>query len=314
MLRPRLTIGILCVVAGVALAGSSLVKEELDGRFGLSTDQIVTSKELKDHPAPDPTPRTTAVGQAVQLRCDDPRQSGFAMDHDCLKRAMAAPETSADPPPRDQALADLAPRLVLSAADEAPPPAAAPAATMAPKAAPNLATSTPLTNPCIAAAASAYGLAEPALQMILRVEDGRVGSCTAGENNMHDCGPAQVNSEIWVPQFAQLLDRPPQDVFDAIRDNGCFNIHAAAYILRQKIEEAGGDLWDALGRYNNAEPSRKRAYQLKLIQAYKELYENRGAGTPPALADARPPSHVPRWTPPKKSAKVTVIYGDPVTQ
>jgi hypothetical protein len=314
MLRPRLTIGILCVVAGVALAGSSLMKEPREGRFVLSSDEIVTIEELKDHPAPDAVPWTTMLDQAVQLRCDDRRQSGFAMYHDCLRLAMAAPATSAEIPPRDQALAGLAPGLALSTGDEAPPPAAAPAAAMAPKAAPNLATSTPLTNPCIAAAASAYGLAEPALQMILRVEDGRVGSCTVGENSMHDCGPAQVNSEIWVPQFAQLLDRPPQDVFDAIRDNGCFNIHAAAYILRQKIEEAGGDLWDGLGRYNNAEPSRKRAYQLKLIQAYKELYENRAAGTPPALADAPPPSHVPHWSPPKKSAKVTVIYGDPVTQ
>jgi hypothetical protein len=338
MLGPRLTIGMLCVGAAVALAGLSLLKEPRDGRFALSTDEIVTInlacaeagrsdrdghdacvrrqiQELKDHPAPDPAARTTSLGRAARQRCEDRRQSGFALYHDCLRLAMAGRETPADVPARDQALSDLAPARAPSMGDEAPPPAAAPAASTTSKPAPDQAISTQLTDPCIAAAASDYGLAEPALRMILKVEEGQVGSCTAWDNGLHDCGPAQVNSEIWVPQFAQLLDRPPEDVFHAIRDNGCFNIQAAAYILRQKIEEAGGDVWDGLGRYNNAEPSRKQAYQLKLIEAYKEIYENRRAGTPPTLADLPPPpSHLPHLTAAKKSAKVTVIYGEPVTR
>jgi hypothetical protein len=130
----------------------------------------------------------------------------------------------------------------------------------------------PLTAACIAAAASAYTVAEPALWTILHTEGGRVGACTTQKNGMHDCGPAQVNAEIWVPRFARLLHRPVPEVFYALRDNGCFNINAAAYVLRVKIDEAGGDAWDGIGRYNSATPARKHAYQARLAAAYKKLF------------------------------------------
>ena len=131
----------------------------------------------------------------------------------------------------------------------------------------------PLTAACIAAAASAFNVAEPALWLILKTEDGKVGACTTQANGMHDCGPAQVNAEIWVPRFAQLLQRPMGDVFYALRDNGCFNIHAAAYILRVKIETASGDVWDGMGRYNSATPAIKHVYQQRLIASYRQLFE-----------------------------------------
>jgi hypothetical protein len=94
-------------------------------------------------------------------------------------------------------------------------------------------------------------------------------------NGAHDCGPAQVNAEIWVPYFARLLHRPPPEMFDALRDNGCFNVYAAAYILRLKVAAAGGDAWDGMGRYNSATPGVKRAYQRRLADAYLQLYLRR---------------------------------------
>ena len=133
----------------------------------------------------------------------------------------------------------------------------------------------PLTAACIAAAAASYGVGEPALWLILKTEDGRVGACTVQANGVHDCGPAQINAEIRVPALAKLLRKPVPDVFYAIRDNGCFNITVAAYILRLKRDEAGGDTWDGLGRYHSATPSLKRAYQEKLARSYRELYERR---------------------------------------
>ncbi len=86
----------------------------------------------------------------------------------------------------------------------------------------------PFTAACVAAAAAAYGVAEPALWVILKTEAGRVGACTAQANGTHDCGPAQINAEIWVPRIAALLHRSVADVFYAVRDNGCYNISAAA--------------------------------------------------------------------------------------
>lgn len=130
----------------------------------------------------------------------------------------------------------------------------------------------PLTAACITAAAAAYGVAEPALWTILKTEAGRVGACTVQANGAHDCGPAQINAEIWVPQFARLLHRPVAELFYALRDNGCFNVHAAAYILRLKVAEAGGDAWDGMGRYNSATPGLKRTYQRRLAEAYRQLY------------------------------------------
>ena len=82
-----------------------------------------------------------------------------------------------------------------------------------------------------------------------------------------------MNAQTWVPYFAELLHRPPiEEVLAALRDNGCFNIYAAAYILRVKMSEAGGDPWDGMGRYNSATPALKRAYQQRLVRSYLELY------------------------------------------
>jgi hypothetical protein len=130
----------------------------------------------------------------------------------------------------------------------------------------------PITAACITAAAAAYGVAEPALWTILKAEAGHVGACTVQANGAHDCGPAQINAEIWVPHFARELHRPVPEMFYALRDNGCFNIYAAAYILRIKVGEAGGDAWDGMGRYNSATPELKHAYQRRLADAYRQLY------------------------------------------
>lgn len=129
-----------------------------------------------------------------------------------------------------------------------------------------------ITAACILGAASAYNLTPLTLEMILKTEGGHVGACTVQHNGMHDCGPAQVNAEIWVPRFAELLHRPIPKIFYALRDNGCFNIYAAAYILRVKITEADGNVWDGMGRYNNAKPPLKHAYQKRLIEAYRKLF------------------------------------------
>ena len=130
----------------------------------------------------------------------------------------------------------------------------------------------PLTAACVSAASLAYGVAEPALWMILKTEAGTVGACTVQASGAHDCGLAQINAEIWVPHLARLLKRPVGEVFYAIRDNGCFNIHAAAYILRLKVAAAGGDVWDGMGLYNSATPAQKHAYQDRLIASYRQLF------------------------------------------
>ena len=99
----------------------------------------------------------------------------------------------------------------------------------------------PLTAACVAAAAASFNVAEPMLWTILRAEGGRVGACTPQASGTDDCGPAQVNAQTWVPYLSRKLGRPEAAVLADLRDDGCFNIHVAAYILRIKIGEAGGD-------------------------------------------------------------------------
>ncbi|MBV9735369.1 MAG: lytic transglycosylase domain-containing protein [Acidisphaera sp.] len=136
----------------------------------------------------------------------------------------------------------------------------------------------PLTAACIAGAAALFNVAEPALWTILRAEGGQVGACTLQANGTHDCGPAQVNAETWVPRLARLMRRPSGDVYAELRDNGCFNVFAAAYVLHSKLGEADGDGWDAAGRYNSATPALKQRYQSRLIEAWTLLFraERRG--------------------------------------
>ena len=129
----------------------------------------------------------------------------------------------------------------------------------------------PLTAACVAAAASAFNVAEPMLWVILRTEGGRVGACTPQRNGTHDCGPAQINAETWVPTLSRMLSQPPAEVRTRLRDDGCFNVQVAAYVLRVKIGEANGNLWDAMGRYNSATPVHKHAYQARLVGSFLQL-------------------------------------------
>ena len=70
------------------------------------------------------------------------------------------------------------------------------------------------------------------------------------------------------------------EIHSALRDNGCFNIHAAAYILRLKTNETNGDPWEGMGRYNNNRPAIKSSYQLKLAKAFEQLYPDDQADSP----------------------------------
>lgn len=146
----------------------------------------------------------------------------------------------------------------------------------------------PLTAACIAAAASLFQIPEPVLWTILKTEGGRVGVCTAQANGSHDCGPAQVNAETWVPPLSRLLHRSKEEILAELRDDGCFNVWAAAYVLRVNLAEARGDGWDAIGRYNSATTERKLEYQSRLIDAYADLFAPRRRTTPGAPASGSP--------------------------
>lgn len=130
----------------------------------------------------------------------------------------------------------------------------------------------PLTAACVVAAAALFGVPEPALWTILRTEAGRVGACTPQANGTHDCGPAQINVETWAPELSRVTGRSDAETREALRDDGCFNIWAAGYVLRAKLRETAGDVWEASGRYNSSTPVYKLAYQARLSRSYELLF------------------------------------------
>ena len=133
----------------------------------------------------------------------------------------------------------------------------------------------PLTAACVVAAAALFEVPEPALWTILRTEGGRVGACVTQTNGTHDCGPAQINVETWGAKLAQVTHRTQADVRMALQNDGCFNIWAAAFVLKTNLEQVGGNTWEAAGRYNSKTPIYKFIYQTRLARSYDELFLRR---------------------------------------
>jgi hypothetical protein len=128
----------------------------------------------------------------------------------------------------------------------------------------------PLTAECMRHAAKAFGHDLRVLALILETEGGRVGQCTTNTNGTVDCGPAQVNSSN-VPAIAAALGLPRYTTLRRLRDDGCFNVIAGAWILRQAIDSAGGDIFEGMGRYNSSNPVYKARYQLRLVSTLRGL-------------------------------------------
>lgn len=131
----------------------------------------------------------------------------------------------------------------------------------------------PLTVACLLQAAQVNSLPPAALMTILKVEGGKVGKCVTHPNGRTDCGPMQVNLEVWLNELAEAHfkgNKQKAKVF--LRDHGCYNAHVGAMILRQKVDEAGGDLYEGIGRYHSKTPHHKKKYQGLFMKNFKQLF------------------------------------------
>ena len=57
---------------------------------------------------------------------------------------------------------------------------------------------------------------------------------------------------------------PPS--YRALRDNFCANVEGGAWILRQALDEAHGDLWKGVALYHSHNPAHKLEY-MRLVYA-----------------------------------------------
>lgn len=123
---------------------------------------------------------------------------------------------------------------------------------------------------CMVAAAAAYHLPVHALPAIQATEGGYVGAAIPNKDGSHDLGLMQVNTR-WVTPLSRSTGLPPQTVVTRLILSPCFNIAAAAGILRNYIDEEHGDVWRAIGDYHSHTVWLSTRYKLKVLSEAMKL-------------------------------------------
>ncbi len=119
---------------------------------------------------------------------------------------------------------------------------------------------------CLMLAAHNYGVPPAVMIGIMHVEGGRVGQQIGPNGNgTYDLGPMQVNTH-WIPMLARAWRVDPRTAHALVRDDGCINVRVAAWILRDKIDEAGS-LYGGIAHYHSATPRHGYPYAAKVIKA-----------------------------------------------
>lgn len=124
---------------------------------------------------------------------------------------------------------------------------------------------------CMAAAAAFYHLPPRVLPSIQAVEGGKVGLARINANGSADLGPMQVNT-IWVKPLADFAHMSREAVIEHLLNDPCFNIAAAAAVMRVYLTEAHGSLMVAIGYYHSHTPTLSAAYQDKVVAAAIALF------------------------------------------
>jgi hypothetical protein len=124
---------------------------------------------------------------------------------------------------------------------------------------------------CMAAAAAFYHLPPRVLPSIQAVEGGQPGLVQMNTNQTADLGVMQVNT-IWVQPIAQYTHLSPSVVLARLTSDSCFNIAAAAAIMRYFLMEAHGNLMVAIGYYHSHTPTLGQEYRQKVIAAAVAMF------------------------------------------
>jgi soluble lytic murein transglycosylase-like protein len=119
---------------------------------------------------------------------------------------------------------------------------------------------------CISAAAAVNQVSAEWLLVLLDVESGVLGRVSQNLNGTVDIGPMQVN-ERWLLALAGRWHASKEEVYTSLRDNFCANVEAGAWILRQAVDEARGDLWDGIALYHSHRQDEQATYLGKVLRA-----------------------------------------------
>ena len=120
---------------------------------------------------------------------------------------------------------------------------------------------------CLMMAANTYNVPPQVMVGILHVEGGHIGQEVGPNvNGTYDLGPMQVNTR-WLPELARYWKIDTATARQWVRDDGCVNLHVSAWILKQKLDQANGNLFNGIARYHSATPYFGHTYAYKVIKA-----------------------------------------------
>lgn len=127
---------------------------------------------------------------------------------------------------------------------------------------------------CMIVVAATTALPPRVLPVIQEIEGGAVGVVHQNTNGTEDLGVMQVNT-IWIPMLAARARFSEAETRARLVNDACFNIAAAALILRGYLKETHGALLPAIGDYHSHTPALNDAYASKAEIAAEHLFETK---------------------------------------
>lgn len=236
-----------------------------DGRrgilYGIPGGYEIGVMRIPSSVLPALVPRGITASELAWNDCTNIR-IGAQMLHVRLQQqpAEAAPVTVAATP----AAAPVAPQAMRMLPVDASTPAPAPP--------PPVAASLPASSrtQCVDSAARRFNVNPQLILAVMRTEGGTTGKVTWNKNGSYDMGLMQINS-IHLPELAQLgYSR------DTLINNGCANIFAGTYKLRQAID-GGQDFWHGVSRYHSKTPEKGAVYLGRVVTNLRQILANGGA-------------------------------------
>lgn len=138
---------------------------------------------------------------------------------------------------------------------------------------------------CMLLVAAATGLPPRVLPVIQALEGGRAGMVTVNSNGTEDLGVMQVNS-LWLPALAARAGLSEAQTRARLIDQPCFNIAAAALVLKTYLAETHGALLPAIGDYHSHTPALHNSYLAAAERKAETLFVS-GAEISPAAPLSR---------------------------
>jgi soluble lytic murein transglycosylase-like protein len=124
---------------------------------------------------------------------------------------------------------------------------------------------------CMLQAAQYYALPPRVLPSIQAVEGGAPGLVHANTDGSADLGVMQVNTR-WVAPIAARIHDTPAAVQARLTTDPCFNIAAAALILRTYLNETHEDLMQAVGDYHSHTKLLNLAYRSHVVAVAQAMF------------------------------------------